>query len=812
MRVFWFEFLLALRRLGRRRTQNGLLLLTLAVSLTLSLLSWTLFQTVHLSQPDFDPDGDYLVLGQAGATAVSFRSHWSREEMEAIRAAGDLFDDFAEVGFYNSLFIHTPRGEERFLGAYMSSHALQLTGAVPLKGRLFGPEDDKPGAPAVALISERMWETNFGRDPHIVGQTMTESGEVVTIVGVLPHTYRFPNDQDLWLGYGCTPNNWRVPLRDALVKLKPGVTRERVVRDIAVIQARLGPDSPANEYKQRPDLITLRDYYLLPQIRVSATILFALSLLFVLVSCANAANLMIVDFLGRRAEVAAGLALGIPRGAAMRGVCLQVGFVALLAAAISLALLPVAGPLLYERVKIINAPYWLAYHFHAHYVWIALGLAVLCAAVTVVAPLAYLWWVDPDRVIREHAYASRGTGRSFWRRVLLCAQIAVLTVLAVTAGLLVRSSYHVGEAQWGYPAGRIFLAKISNQSVEMKDWYNPERLKLHLRALDEIRARPETVAAALVGNPPGYSNGPYGTYGLDPGDFRDGHGLGEAYESEVTADYFKTLDVPFVHGETFPENPPVEAADAMAVINASLAERLWPGEDPIGRRLYARFTWMKPEQPPLSFVIRGVVRDFQANGPTARTNDAIFFPFTMKWGAGASVHFVVRDRTGVPPTRAIMDALHRTDSRITLYYPSTVKEQMYLMLSSLHMTTDLTTVFAVAALLLGAIGVYSLTVTQVMQSARDFGIRLALGGEPWRLWRRFARGHFVTALIGVIIGLAGATQVARVVGSLLFGVSSYGAETYATVAAAILAVAVLACVPSLFRLRRINPADCLRSL
>lgn len=813
MRIFWFELLLALRRLGRRRTQNGLLLLTLAVSMTLSLLSWTLFQTVHLSQPDFDPHGDYLVLGQAGATAVGFRTHWSREELEAIRTGSELFDDFAEVGFYNSLFIHTPGGEERFLGAYLSSHALQVTGAVPLKGRLFGPEDDKPGAAPVALISERMWETNFARDPDVLGRTMTESGAVVTIVGVLPRGYRFPNDQDLWLAYGCAPNSPQNPLRDALVKLKPGVTPERVEHDVALIQQRLGPTSPANKYKQRPALLTLRDFYLLPQIRTSSLILFALSLLFVLVSCANAANLMIVDFLGRRSEVAAGLALGIPRGAAMRGVCLQVGLVAIMAAAVSLAILPVAGPLLYQQVKIINAPYWLSYHFHAHYVGIVLGLAALCAAVTVVAPLVYLGWVDPDRVIREHAYASRGTGRSFWRRALLCGQIAVLTVLAVVAALLVRSSYHVGESQWGYPAGRIFLAKMSNQSVDTHNsWYNTDRLKMHLRGLDEIKARPETAAAALVGNPPGYSNGPYRTYALDPADFREGKGIGEAYQSQVTEDYFGTLEVPFVRGGAFPVHPPEDASETMAIINESLARRLWPGEDALGRRLYVRFSWMKPEEPPVPFVIQGVVRDFQANGPTARTNDAIFSPFLLKWGAGASVHFVVRDRTGVPSARSLLDALHRADSRFSLYYPSTVEEQMNLMLSSLHMTADLTSVFALAALLLGAIGVYSLTVTQVMQSARDFGVRMALGGEPARLWRRFTRGHFLTAGLGVALGLAGATQVARVLGSLLFGVNPYNAATYAVVAGAILAVAVVACVPSLFRLRRINPADCLRSL
>ena len=128
------------------------------------------------------------------------------------------------------------------------------------------------------------------------------------------------------------------------------------------------------------------------------------------------------------------------------------------------------------------------------------------------------------------------------------------------------------------------------------------------------------------------------------------------------------------------------------------------------------------------------------------------------------------------------------------------------------MTTGLTTLFAIAAVLLCAIGIYSLTVAQVLQSSREFGIRMALGADSGRLWRDFSRGHLVAALVGVGLGLLGASQVVRVLGALLYGVDAHSVVTYAGVALAILVVAILACIPSLFRLKRINPADCLRSL
>lgn|GEM_PF-1193103 len=486
--------------------------------------------------------------------------------------------------------------------------------------------------------------------------------------------------------------------------------------------------------------------------------------------------------------------------------------IALGAGLLSLAVMPLAGPFLFERVNFINAPYWLAYGFEWHFIGVAVVLVCVSALATVIAPIVYMLWVSPDRVIREHAYASRGTGRSLWRRSLLIGQIALLTVLGVTAGLLVRSSYNVGQSQWGYPADKVFLAKMSNGSIDKdSDWYSPERLRIHRLAIDQIKARPETVNAALVDNPPGYSNGPYCEYAFESAGFVEGEGLGSIYYSQVTEGYFETLDVPFLQGEPFKGDIPLEG-QIHAVINDTLARRLWPDGNVLERRLFLRFSWMKETDFPIEVVVRGVVRDFQACGPTAKSNDAIFFPFSLEWGAGAGVHFVVRDRAGIPSARSLTDAIHRADPRTSLYYPSTIKGQIDLVLSSMHMTADLTTVFALAALLLGAIGVYSLTISQVLQSSREFGIRMALGAEPRQLWMGFTKGHMITALIGVAVGLIGASQLVRVLESLLFGIDPYNVATYAGVAFAILAVSALACLPSLFGLRRINPADCLRSL
>ncbi len=811
MNVLWFEFMLSLRRLARRRTQNGLMFVTFAVSLTLALLSWSLFHTVHLSRPDFDPRGEYYVMGYEGSIAVDGNKS-TREEWEAYVAGQTVFADVAGIIFYDSSSAKTPKGYERTLGAYLSSRALQIAGAQPLLGSLFVPADDVFHAPGKVLLSERLWNTGYNRDPNVMGQQIEISGDPYTIIGVLPASFRFPNDQDVWMSWGAAYNNWRYPARAALVKLKPGITKERAESDLRAIQLTMPAQSPSRVRGARAALLNFRDTYLLSDIRTSALILLALSLLFVAVSCANSANLMIVDFLGRRPEIAALMALGIPRASAIRSVCLQVGFIACASGAAALALLPVTGAWLFARIKVLNAPYWLTYHFSWGDVGVTLLLTGISAGVTMIAPIVYLLLMDSDMIIREHAYASKGSGRALWRRVLLTGQIGLLTVLGVSAALLVRSNRNVDETHWGYSAGRVFNGKISVDAIDYgKSNWAQGRLASLRQAFRGIRQRADTASAAYSDQSPGYSSGPYCTFATNPAALGNGLAEGEAYYARVSDQYFATLEVPFVAGMDFPVDPPDEGLPD-AILTESLARRLWPHEDPLHHTLYVRENWMKVGDPPRQLTVRGIVRDFQASGPRARTNDAIFMPFRKKDGANTTVHIFVRDQAGMPSAKSLSDAVHQTEMRASLYFPSTLKRQIDLTLSSVRMTADLTMLFAMAAVLLCAIGVYSLTVAQVLQSSREFGIRMALGAEPRRLWRDFTRGHLLTVLAGVGLGLAGASQLVRVLNALLYGVDPRSVPTYLGVALAILGVAALACIPSLFRLKRINPADCLRSL
>ena len=810
MHTLVYEFMLSLRRLVRRPAQSGMMLATFTVSITLSLISWSLFYSMFLMQPDYDPGGRLVIVCLTASTPGARRGQITREDLATWQARQTVFTEMAGFSIYRSVFVATKDSAQRHQGALMSTQALRMVGAQPLLGRLFTADEDKFKCAPVIILSQHTWEGRFHSDPHIIGQVIRVDGYATTIVGVLPDTFHFPNNQDVWLPLGFDvwakddPNDDSI---EGLGRLKPGVTLTQATNELQAILKSRGSETPAAKYNLHPDLMLSREYYLFPYMQESALILLALSIVFVLVSCANVANLVMIDFFGRTAELGAVMSLGLPRAALVRSLVFQIGVLVTLAAGIALGVLTVAAPLVHQSFVLMVAPYWLHFSFAWHHVAMAVGLALLSAGVAIITPTIYLLLASPERIIREAAGTSRGTGRGPWRKLLLVGQLALLTVLGVAAGLLMQSNHQLREAKWGYDASKVFLGKLDMPEVDFPA--QPQRLGLFRKILAEIARLPDVRGVAVTATPTGYSSPASTRYALDPATLASGREDGTAFISESTEGIFDAMGVPFVAGSTFP--PLVKDTDAREVIlNSGLAARLWPRQDPIGKTLYFRPPWLEPKDPTRRATVRGVVRDFQASGPQVTNNDLIAIPFSS-W-TPHTLFLVVGGANALPVAKELNDAVWRVDPRVVPYFPDSIKHQIDMVLGFVRLTTRLTTIFALAAVLLCGIGVYSITVAQIMQRNHEFGIRLALGIEADRLWRRFVRGHLVTAALGVLLGLVIALGAMRALKSLLFGIEARDPANYTAVAVTILIVSALASIPSLFRLRRINPSDCLRSL
>lgn len=811
MSTLYYEFMLSLRRLARRRTQTGMMLATFTVSITLALVSWSLFYTMFLKQPDYDPAGRLVIVGLQGNTSGEKPEQISRLDLQAWQARQTVFTEMAGFSIYRSTFIATKTSAQRHLGALLSTEVQRMVGAQPLLGRLFTADEDKFKCAPVIILSEHLWRNRFDSDPHIIGQVVRVDGYTTTIVGVLPDTFHFPNNQDVWLPLGfdiwSRDNNLDDGTLEGLGRLKPGVTVEQATKELQAILESRGSGTNAAKYHLHTLLKPIRNYFLFAYMQQSALVLLVLSILFVLVSCANVANLVMIDFFGRTAELGAVMSLGLPRAASIRSLIFQIGILVALAAGIGLAVLTVAAPFVHQSFVLMLTPYWLHFEFAWHHFAMAGGLALLSGAVAVITPTVFLLLVHPEQIIRDAAGTSRGTGRGSWRKILLIGQLALLTVLGIAAGLLMQSNHDLREEKWGYDAPKIFLGKLDTPRTDFPG--QPQRLTLFRKIVAEIARLPGIAGVCVLVNPPGYSKPPEARYALDPDTLANNHELGRANVTESTEGIFDTIGVPFVAGSTFP--PVIKETDPHEIIiNSSLAARLWPRQDPLGKTLFVRFNWMEEKEPTERLTVRGVVRDFQASGPQTTSNDLIALPF-VTWTPPA-LFLMVRGHSSLPRVKELNEAVWRVDPRVVPYFPDSIKHQIDMVLGFIRLTTKLTTIFALAAVMLCGIGVYSITVAQIMQRNREFGIRLALGIEPRRLWVRFVRGHLVTASLGVLLGVVIALGAMHALKSLLYGIDERDPVTYLVVAATILVVSALASIPSLYRLRRINPADCLRSL
>lgn len=809
MSILLYEFRLALTRLWRRRGQSLLTLATFAISISLALLGWSLFHTIYLKNPAYDAQGEFYRVGVTGKGAngrvwpisLTLFDGWANQQT--------VFSEFTPVALYQSLFVETNGGTERLLSANISAEALRMTHAQPLMGRLFTPDEDVLGCARVVLLSEKTWRNKFGGDPNIIDRQIKVDSEPTTVVGIMPTSYRFPNEQEMWQPLGNHPfvNNRDRPGFDILGRLKPGITAVRAQADLQQILDSVADQFPEiKQYEIKPVVQPLREYYLLPEMWQSSLILFSLALLFIIVGCANAANLVMIDFFGRTAETGSLLALGVPRGSAIRTLCLQLLVLALIAAVGAYTVLLAAAPAVHSAMARIVTPYWLLFTPEWHQPLMAVALALISVLFAVIVPVVYLMLVNPEKLIREGAGANRGSGRGLWRRLLMIGQIALLAILGICAGLLYRSTRHVGSQNWGYDATRIFNSKTAMKEV---DFPTPQiRLQKHQEFMAELERTPGIVAAGMMSRPTGFSGETDERVATDADTLQDGGGGLPSYVSTITPSIPTVFGARYVEGESLPEKQADDDKTNYAVINASLARKLWPDQSAVGRTLFLK--WRNPQSPVMQLTIRGVVSDYQANGPKSSVNDFVFIPF--RGGFYPAGFLFVRGEPTMPTLPTVRAAADRVDPRTILYFAGSIDRTIATELSSVHLTTRLALVYALAALFLCAVGVYSITVAQIVQRSREFGIRMALGIEPWELWKRFTTGHVITAGIGVASGIGATFGVVRVLQSLLFGVSARDPLVFTGVALLILLVSALACVPSYFRLKRINPADCLRSL
>ena len=713
----------------------------------------------------------------------------------------------ADVAIYNS-FTSTLRVGDRVERIRMSAPTNSLystLGARPALGRLPQATDESH----VVVIGDELWRTWFGADPKVVGQTFDISGERRQVIGVMPPEFKFPNDGTLlWIAREIEPRevepgNFGVRL---VGRLTPGATPETAAKELTALAAELperfgGPASYARLIGQHRAVVRpLLDEMLGPATRSLEVLLAAVGFV-LLIACANVTNLLMVRAEGRRRDLAIRRAVGASRRQLVRLQLAEALIVAALAGALAIGLAALAFPV-FLRAAPEGIPRLEEVGLDGSTV---LFTAVAALAAGLACGLIPAWRASAAGGLSPLKDGDRGatSGRHRLRDGLVVAQTALALLLLIGSGLLVRSFEALRQVDPGYDTRDVFTFQFAPEQEALAD--GPSWARFHLAFLERLKALPGVASVGLVENVP-----------LNEGT-REDRFRNEAMASDPDAgvllhftftagDYFRTMGIELLEGRAFDVQDHL-GAPGNAVISRAAAERLWPGESALGRRLQARdeTTWN---------TVVGVVEDVRQDGfrdaPEALVYLPMVGPTPTSWSLSSPAYVVKTGRaeTIAPEIRELVRAVAPEAPMYRTYTMAGLAEDSMAQLSFTMVTLG---ALSALALVLGAIGLYGVLSYAVVLRTREIGVRLALGATGGNI-RRMVVGQGVRVVgLGIALGLAAALASAKIVASLLFGVAASDPLTFAAMTVLMAAVGALASLLPARRASSVDPIESLRN-
>jgi len=821
----------AARVLGRTRAFSLIAFITLAVGIGATTAIFTVLDAVILRPLPY-PSAEQLVsVMHPTAAPGSGERKWGLSSVgyfhfrEHTRA-------FADLGAYRSFSVSVSIPGQDALEARVGQVSASLFTTLQARaavGRLILPDDDRPRAPRVIVLSHEFWRRQFGEDPSVVGRSIETAVGSRQVVGVaepgltLPRPGPFASTADL-AGFGV--DYWE-PLQlnpatrqnnhafAGVARLKPGFTAQDADREVAAITQRfpeLYPDVYSKRFMEsynfRGAVLPLRDEVLGPTLQKALWILFGAVALVLVIACANVTNLFLVRMEARRRESAIRGALGADRRhmavhflAESLMLTLSAGAAAVLLAHIGIRAILAVAPRSIPRLTEASIG-WSSVAFAA-------TLAVLAGLLFGLIPLLRAR-VDVQ-TLRESSRGLTPSGRQrAVRNVLVVGQVALAFMLLASAGLMVRSFMQLRDVRPGLDPRNVLTLGVS---LSYRRYDSMEKAAAFYREFSRrVEALPGVTAAGGSGGLPlrDYGNGCSVVF-RENQPYAPGEPTPCVSTPHATPGFFAALGIP-VRGRA-PDWSDVDRQTQAVVVTAALADRLWPGEDPIGRGINSNgtnsTTWYR---------VTGVIPELRAHGLDQPPSEAVFyaanplFPAMSTWGNLNELEFVIRTG-GTDPLMlvpAVRKVLTEMDPTIPLNNPSTMQGVVDRSMARTSFVMLLLAMAAGMALLLSAVGIYGVISYLVAQRRAEIGVRIALGA-PVRWVVALVMGQSVRlALAGVVIGLAGALAGTRLLQSLLFGVSATDPAVLVVVPVLLLSIAALASFAPARRAARVDPVEALR--
>jgi putative ABC transport system permease protein len=715
----------------------------------------------------------------------------------------DLFASTAAYYTGNSNLGADGAEPERVPRAGVTSGFFNVLGVQPAIGRSFVAEDDQPGTQTVAIISDGLWKRRFGSDPGIIGKQVQISARPITIIGVMPPGFEMPEQTQIWMTSGVKASEEPRDNRSwsAIGRLNPGVDLKQAQSRISAVDAKLANQFPDTN-KGWDTTVWILHERLVKEVKPSLLALLGAVGFVLLIACANVANLLLARSAARQKEIAVRAALGASRGRVVRQMLTEsillstIGGISGLLLSIWLtdlliSIIPEGAP----RLDQVGIDY--------RVLLFVFGISALTGILFGLAPALQASKLDVSSSLKEGGRSGEGHRRTSARSLLLIGEVALSLILLVGAGLFIKSFLRVQEIRPGFNSNHVLIASVALPGAKYKDQQRPEFFR---QLIERLVASPGVQAVGGgINLPLSASN-----YNIGRAFIPEGRPLtvDESINgsfSTITGDYFRAFQIPLLAGRTF-EIRDGPDAPKVVIINESAAKRYFGSPaGAIGKRL----TIWRDEQ----FIreIVGVVGDTKTAALDAESGAQIYVPHAQDagWNFMALVVRTASDPAAFAATlRREVQAL---DKDQPIYNVRTMDDVVANSLGTRRVSMQLFAVFAGAALLLAAIGIYGVMAYSVTQRTHEIGIRMALGAQKSDVLGLVIQQGMTLTVIGVVVGLVGAFSLTRLIASLLFGVAATDPLTFVAIPLLLLFVALVACYLPARRAARLDPIEALAS-
>jgi predicted permease len=720
---------------------------------------------------------------------------------------------FEDMAAYGGAILNLG-GKDRpdsLFGATVSAGFFSILRTQPAVGRTFSSEEDRPGQGHVAILSDQVWRNDFGASPAILGQDIILNGEPYRVVGVMPPDFKFPSWAKLWVPMAWTDEKRAVRGNhnySVIGRLKPGVDIRAAQSELSAISTRLEQLYPEDDKGWGASIIPLRQQ-LVGDIRPALLVLLGAVAFVLLIACANVANLVLGKILARKKEIAIRSALGATRGAILQLVLAETLLLSFAGGALGLLLANV-GITLVSKFLADRLPRFAQINLDASVLTFTVVLSLFAGILAGLLPALRFTKSDVSEALKQGQ--SRGTSDSGGlrtRSLLVVCEVALSLVLLIGAGLMVRTLWELSSIRPGFDPSNVLTMSLS---VPANKFPTPAgQISFFERVLQQVRTTPGIESAGVIDDIPlgdGGSHQPVQVEGQPVLPMSD---QPEVDVRSISGGYFSAMRIPLLRGRDLDASDVASRAPTV-IVSQSFADRFWPGQNPLGKHVTLTF------YPGVAREVVGVVGDIKLDSldetrPVAMVYwpiDQIFAPPSEAW---RSFGMSLAVRTAGDPMNfisAVTAAVHQVDAETPVIDVFSMNQLIANSLSPRRSNMFLLAAFAGLALVLTAVGIYSVLSYGVRRRVREIGIRMALGASHSDVLKMIVTDGLKPILLGIGIGLAAALALGRVVASLIYGVRPTDPLTFATVAVLLVAVGVLATAVPAYRATRVEPIRTLR--